>query len=209
MRGWPTRPRRVAAPRTATRPLPRMGRRWRGLSLSDAAPAAPSNLPQVPNDLVRHPTDEDDDAADLSGSRAAGVAGDNQRLSTASAYAAFGGTRGWRHAARASSRGRRRNRPFGKRLGNRYSLGDRGIGQLRSRGWWHADHPGRGRRTDSPRALGNQRPTRRYLDGRPHDEHVSAAPLRACASCVDLYAERCAPQSGCGLRGRAAAHLHL
>jgi hypothetical protein len=27
---------------------------------------SPSDLPQVPNDLVRHPTREDDDAADLS-----------------------------------------------------------------------------------------------------------------------------------------------
>jgi hypothetical protein len=29
-------------------------------------PPSPSDLPQVPNDLVRHPTHEDDDAADLS-----------------------------------------------------------------------------------------------------------------------------------------------
>ena len=29
-------------------------------------PPSSSDLPQVPNDLVRHPTHEDDDAADLS-----------------------------------------------------------------------------------------------------------------------------------------------
>src|SRR2546430_6788885 len=56
----------VATRPTATRSRPRNRTTSRGFHLAMPRPPCPSDLPQVPNDLVRHPTGEDDDAADLS-----------------------------------------------------------------------------------------------------------------------------------------------